>query len=71
MKKKVTKRAYIKPESKVYPLAVESLLHVGSGQHEHIGQGGTLGNAKRNTDRWTWEDEDEDKDEASLVMGDE
>ena len=35
------------PEIKVYPMPEDNLLQQVSGQHEHIGQGGTFGNAKR------------------------
>lgn len=61
MKKQATKRAYIKPQSKVYPLAVESLLQNTSGDHKRINQGGgvIITNAKKGGA--VWEDEDEDE----------
>ena len=60
MKKQATKRAYIKPESKIVKMQIEHLLQAVSGQHKHIGQGGTYGDAKRNNMEWDeWDDEDE------------
>ena len=54
------KRAYLKPESKVIQVSVEHLLQAVSGQHKHIGQGGTYGDAKRSNVEWDeWDDEDE------------
>ena len=41
------KRAYTTPKIKVYPMQNDNLLQAVSGQHEHIGQGGSFGNAKR------------------------
>ena len=53
-------RAYKKPEIKVLNLEIEYLLQAVSGQHKHIGQGGTYGDAKRNNMEWgEWDDEDE------------
>ena len=49
------KRAYTTPEIVVYPMENDSLLQAVSGQHEHIGQGGTFGNAKRGCDE-EWEE---------------
>ena len=46
------------PEIKVYPMPEDNLLQQVSGQHEHIGQGGTFGNAKRYSGE-EWEDEEE------------
>lgn len=57
MKKQATKRAYMKPESKIIKMQIEHLLQAVSGQHKHIGQGGTYGDAKRNN--MEWDDEDE------------
>lgn len=59
--KKATRRAYIKPESKVYPLAVGSLLQNASGDHKRINQGGgvIITNAKKGAAVWEEEDEDE------------
>ena len=59
--KKATRRAYIKPESKVYPLAVGSLLQNASGDHKRINQGGgvIITNAKKGAAGWEEEDEDE------------
>ena len=53
--KKRKKRAYTKPEIKVYPMPEDNLLQRVSGQHEHIGQGGTFGNAKQYSDE-EWEE---------------
>ena len=50
--KKRKKRAYTMPEFKVYPMENDSLLQAVSGQHEHIGQGGTFGSAKQWEDEW-------------------
>ena len=52
------KRAYTTPKIKVYPMQNDNLLQAVSGQHEHIGQGGTFGNAKRYSGE-EWEDEEE------------
>ena len=52
------KRAYTTPKIKVYPMQNDNLLQAVSGQHEHVGQGGTFGNAKRYSDE-EWEDEEE------------
>ena len=59
--KKATRRAYIKPESKVYPLAVGSLLQNASGDYKRINQGGgvIITNAKKGAAVWEEEDEDE------------
>ena len=58
--KQTKKRAYAKPESKIVSMQMEHLLQAVSGQHKHIGQGGTYGDAKRNNTGWdAWEDEDE------------
>ena len=46
------KRVYITPEFKVYPMENDSLLQAVSGQHKHIGQGGTFGSAKQWGDEW-------------------
>ncbi len=54
------KRAYLKPESKVIQVSVEHLLQAVSGQHKHIGQGGTYGDAKRSNVEWgEWDDENQ------------
>ena len=61
MKKQATKRAYIKPESKVYPMAVESLLDAASGNAGTIGYGGDAGDAKKHNGDWDdWNDEEEE-----------
>ena len=61
MKKQATKRAYIKPESKVYPMAVESLLDAASGNAGTIGYGGDAGDAKKHNGDWDdWDDEEEE-----------
>ena len=62
MKKQATKRAYIKPESKVYPMAVESLLDAASGNAGTIGYGGDAGDAKKHNG--DWDDWDEEEEEA-------
>ena len=57
---KKRKRAYLKPESKVIQVSVEHLLQAVSGQHKHIGQGGTYGDAKRSNVEWgEWDDENQ------------
>ena len=54
------KRAYLKPEAKVIQVSVEHLLQAVSGQHKHIGQGGTYGDAKRSNVEWDeWDDENQ------------
>lgn len=59
------KRAYLKPEAKVIQVSVEHLLQAVSGQHKHIGQGGTYGDAKRSNVEWgEWDDENQN---ASIV----
>ncbi|SKA19436.1 hypothetical protein SAMN02745202_02432 [Segatella oulorum] len=56
------KRAYLKPESKVIQVSVEHLLQAVSGQHKHIGQGGTYGDAKRSNVEWgEWDDENQNE----------
>mgnify|MGYP000887517200 FL=1 len=50
--KTTVKRAYMKPESKIVKMEVEHLLQAASGQHKHIGQGGQIGDAKRNNTDW-------------------
>lgn len=49
---------YIAPRCTVIPMEKNYLLHAMSGQHEHVEQGGTLGNAKRRIEEW--EDEEEE-----------
>lgn len=44
---KLQKRAYICPTVENIYVEVESLLTDASGDHEHIGQGGTHGDAKQ------------------------
>ena len=59
MKKQIMKRAYIKPESKVYPMAVESLLDAASGNAGEFGYGGSGGDAKKHNGDWDdWDDEE-------------
>ena len=48
------KRAYTTPTIKVYPIQEDYLLQAVSGQHKHIGQGGTFGSAKQYSDE-EWE----------------
>ena len=43
-----TKRVYMKPESKIYPVPVEHLLDAASGNAGVIDYGGDGGDAKRN-----------------------
>ena len=58
------KRMYVCPEAEIIKLETEYLLVDVSGQHNGIGQGGTLGNAKQNSffdegsdwDKDAWED---------------
>ena len=62
MKKQATKRAYMKPESKIVKMQIEHLLQAVSGQHKHIVQSGHIGDAKRNNTDWdAWNDEDENE----------
>ena len=56
-KEELKKRAYTRPEIKIYPMPANNLLQQVSGQHEHIGQGGTFGNAKRGSSE-EWEEEE-------------
>ena len=49
------KRAYTTPEMMIYPMQEDNLLQAVSGQHKHIGQGGTFGSAKRGSDE-EWEE---------------
>ena len=61
MKKQIMKRAYIKPESKVYPMAVESLLDAASSNAGELGYGGHGGDAKKHNGDWDdWDDEEEE-----------
>ena len=61
MKKQATKRAYIKPESKVYPMAVESLFDAASGNAGELGYGGDGGDAKKHNGDWDdWDDEEQE-----------
>ena len=46
---------YIVPRCTVIPMQEDNLLQAVSGQHQHIGQGGTFGNAKRGSDE-EWEE---------------
>ena len=46
---------YIAPRCTVIPMENDNLLQAVSGQHQHIGQGGTFGNAKRGSDE-EWEE---------------
>ena len=54
-----TKRVYMKPESKIYPVPVEHLLDAASGNAGVIDYGG---DAKRNN--FSYEDDDWDDDET-------
>ena len=57
-----TKRVYMKPESKIYPVPVEHLLEGASGNAGVIDYGGDGGDAKRNP--FSYEDDDWDDDET-------
>lgn len=46
-KKKNMKRMYVYPSIKSVSINLESLMVTGSGDHSAIGQGGSLGDAKR------------------------
>ena len=46
---------YIAPRCTVIPMQNDNLLQAVSGQHQHIGQGGSFGNAKRGSDE-EWEE---------------
>ena len=46
---------YIAPRCTVIPMQNDNLLQAVSGQHQHIGQGGTFGSAKRGSDE-EWEE---------------
>ncbi len=53
------KKNYVKPELDICNMQVEHLLTIASGQHEHIGQGGTVGSAKQG-----WYENEEDEEES-------
>ena len=57
-----TKRVYMKPESKIYPVPVEHLLDAASGDAGVIDYGGDGCDAKRNP--FSYEDDDWDDDET-------
>jgi hypothetical protein len=57
-----TKRVYMKPESKIYPVPVEHLLDAASGNAGVIDYGGDGGDAKRNP--FSYEDDDWGDDET-------
>ena len=57
-----TKRVYMKPESKIYPVPVEHWLDAASGNAGVIDYGGDGGDAKRNP--FSYEDGDWDDDET-------
>lgn len=57
-----TKRVYMKPESKIYPVPGEHLLDAASGNAGVIDYGGDGGDAKRNN--FSYEDDDWDDDET-------
>ena len=57
------KRVYLKPESKVYPLAEETLLDAASGNAGSLHYGGSGGDAKKHSGAWDeWDDEEEEED---------
>ena len=49
------RRPYVTPWCTVVPMEEDNLLQAVSGQHKHIGQGGSFGNAKRGSDE-EWEE---------------
>ena len=54
-KEQKERQHYIAPRCTVIPMQEDNLLQAVSGQHQHIGQGGTFGNAKRGSDE-EWEE---------------
>lgn len=56
------KRTYVRPSIEIVGMQTESLLQQASGQHEHIGQGGTTGDAKRGF----FDFEEEEKENSTL-----
>lgn len=53
--KESNKQMYIRPAIEIVGVGIESLLVEASGNHSGIGQGGTVGDAKR----WNFLEEDE------------
>ena len=58
-KNEFRKQAYTKPMIKVIATRQEHLLQIGSGQHGHIGGGGSFGTAKSYAGYDEWEEEEE------------
>lgn len=59
--KEKRKRVYLKPESKVYPLAEEYLLDAASGNAGSLHYGGGGGDAKKHSGQWDdWDEEEEE-----------
>lgn len=59
---KLERRAYTAPQVSAYIIQEETQLMAFSGQHNPIGGGGTIGDAKRND---FFDDEDWDEEEES------
>ena len=62
-RKQIKKQVYIKPTINVVVMPQEHLLQAASGQHGHIGGGGSFGNAKSNTNYDEWEEEEGEIDQ--------
>ena len=63
MKQKESKKQmYIRPAIEIVGVGIESLMIEVSGDHSGIGQGGTVGYAKR----WSFLEEDEDEQEFPI-----
>ena len=61
-KSELKKRKYIPLAIKIVNIERESIMANGSGDHAGIGQGGTVGDAKR----WYFLEEDEDEQEFPI-----
>ena len=61
-KSELKKRKYIPLAIKIVNIELESIMATGSGDHAGIGQGGTVGDAKR----WYFLEEDEDEQEFPI-----
>lgn len=63
MKQKESKKQmYIRLAIEIVGVEVESLMVQGSGDHSGIGQGGTVGDAKR----WNFSEEDEEEQDFPI-----
>ena len=62
-RKQIKKQVYLKPTINVVVMPQEHLLQAASGQHGHIGGGGSFGNAKSNTNYDEWEEEEGEIDQ--------